>query len=178
MTVVSVLFCLVAGCGSEQPGLPGEEGLPNLAYCDPVTAWEMEWDELEWAVLGLVNEQRAAGAICGNEAFVAAEPLEMSGGLRCAARVHSVDMATQSYFDHTSPDGEATEDRIEKAGYVWQAAGENIAWGHTVAHEVVAEWMASPTHCSNIMSSDFKHIGIGFYPPDGPYWTQTFASPL
>ena len=71
---------------------------------------------------------------------------------------------------------------MERAGYSFQAAGENIAAGQTTPQEVVDGWMQSPGHCSNIMSPSFTEIGVGYVlAPQGQlphYWTQTFGAPL
>ena len=65
--------------------------------------------------------------------FAATGPLVMEARLRCAARVHSLDMANRGFFDHVNPDGEDPFVRMERAGYSFQAAGENIAAGHLAA---------------------------------------------
>ncbi|MEH7453636.1 CAP domain-containing protein [Gottfriedia acidiceleris] len=50
--------------------------------------------------------------------------------------------------------------------------GENIAHGQTTANEVMTDWMNSTGHRTNIMSPNFKQIGIGKV---GTYWTQQFT---
>lgn len=43
--------------------------------------------------------------------------------------------------------------------------GENITWDHPAAitpERVVAKWMASPEHRSNILRPQFRRIGVGF----------------
>jgi uncharacterized protein YkwD len=106
----------------------------------------------------------------------------MNGGLRCAARVHSADMAQRGFFDHVNPDGEDPFDRMERTGFRFSLAGENIAAGQRSPEEVMAGWMASPGHCANIMEPGFTHFGVGLYVDAnsdlGLFWTQTFATPL
>jgi uncharacterized protein YkwD len=145
-----------------------------------------EWSEparaFETEVVERVNQERAQGATCGNQSFSATGPLAMEARLRCAARVHSLDMSVRGFFDHTNPDGESPFARMERAGYQYQAAGENIAAGQTTPQEVVDGWMLSSGHCMNIMSPDFSQIGVGYvFDADGQlphYWTQTFGTPL
>lgn len=182
------------GATSAADGVSGSDGLddgstgepapevPDSAYCAPVADWTMEESAFEDEVLDLVNEARAEARSCGGQPFAAAPPLSMESRLRCAARVHSLDMATRAFFDHQNPDGESPFDRIDQTGYVFGAAGENIAAGQTTPAEVVAGWLDSPGHCSNIMSADYVHIGVGYhftetgeYPH---YWTQVFGAPL
>jgi uncharacterized protein YkwD len=82
--------------------------------------------------------------------------------LRSAARFHSADMITKSYFDHNSPT-EAWDARIArylKAPLV----GEDIAWGqgsYGTPEGIVSQWMHSPTHRAIILTPGLHHIGIG-----------------
>jgi len=131
-------------------------------------------------VLVLVNQRRAAGATCGGTPYPAVGPLSMNPNLRIAARGHSLDMASQNYFSHTSLDGRTFDQRISAAGYggsfPW---GENIAGGQPSPQTAVDEWMLSPGHCSNIMSGSFHVIGVGYaYTGTSTYrhyWTQDFG---
>ena len=159
----------------------GNETIPDNAYCDPVADWSAGWSALEVEVLELVNQNRDRGANCGSAgSFGPAPTLGSSGALRCASRVHSMDLATRDYFEHTNPEGEQAWDRMERAGYDYIAAGENIAAGSPTAAAVMDGWMASDGHCANIMSRDFEHIGIGYFEGAGEwgvYWTQDFGTP-
>lgn len=168
--------------GASGDGAPAESDVPDLEYCAGVSDWPADARAFEAEVVVRVNEARAQGATCGNEPFAATGPLVMEPRLRCAARVHSLDMATRGFFDHVNPDGEDPFDRMERAGYSFQAAGENIAAGQTTPQEVVDGWLLSPGHCSNIMGPDFTEIGVGYvFAPEDQfphYWTQTFGAPL
>jgi len=168
--------------GASDDGAPGESDVPDVEYCAGVAAWPADARAFETEVVVLVNEERAQGATCGSDSFAAAGPLTMEPRLHCTARVHSLDMATRGFFDHVNPDGEDPFDRMTRAGYDYQAAGENIAAGQTTPQEVVAGWMESPGHCSNIMSPDFTQIGVGYvFTAEGQfphYWTQTFGTPF
>ncbi len=101
----------------------------------------------------------------------------MQAQLRCAARMHSKDMAERGFFDHQNPEGLQPWDRFEKAGYSgFSAAAENIASGQTDAVSVMSGWMASDGHCANIMKSDYNEIGVGYYTDGANHlWTQTFG---
>lgn len=168
--------------GASGDGGPAESDVPDIEYCAGVSAWPEDARAFEAEVVVRVNEARAQGATCGNEPFAATGPLVMEARLRCAARVHSLDMVTRGFFDHVNPDGEDPFVRMEHAGYSFQAAGENIAAGQTTPQEVVDGWLQSPGHCSNIMSPDFTEIGVGYvFAPEDQfphYWTQTFGAPL
>lgn len=157
----------------------GVDSIPGNSYCADVADWPDSYREFEEEMLVIVNRERAAGANCGGQAFGAAPPLTMNGALRCAARVHSEDMATQGFFDHDNPGGESPFDRMGRAGYSYLSAGENIAAGQQTPQDVMEGWMDSPGHCSNIMNSDFTEFGGGYFLNDadsyGHYWTQTFG---
>jgi uncharacterized protein YkwD len=118
---------------------------------------------------------------CGRDSFGAASPLTASTTLAAAAALHAQDMAEHRKLDHTGSDGSASGDRITRAGYVWRAAGENIASGQSDAETVVAGWISSPGHCATLMAPYFTETGVAFAlaPNEDPpiYWVQVFAAP-
>jgi uncharacterized protein YkwD len=164
------LVLLVTGCALEDEP-PGYD--PD--YCPKVEEWNAASASFEDEVARLVNQRRKEGGVCGGESFPASAPLGMDEKLRCAARSHSLDMATRGYFDHESPDGEDAADRITRAGFEWTAIGENIARGQATPDEVMADWMASVGHCANILEPRFEFLGVG-HVADGAHWTQTFGA--
>jgi uncharacterized protein YkwD len=131
-------------------------------------------------VFELVNDRRAAGAMCGSTSYGSTAALAMSSRLRSAAMGHSQDMAANNYFSHTSLDGRTFDQRIREAGYTGSGPlGENIAAGQSSPQSVVNGWMGSPGHCRNIMDPAFRAIGVGYaYETDSTYrhyWTLTFG---
>lgn len=170
-----------ASSGQSTTGATGSSGgqmdVPANEYCGGVTDWDPEWTTLEDEILIIVNENRAAGATCGGDSMPPVEPLRMDEALRCAARVHSQDMAERDYFDHDNPDGDGPVERMQAAGYSGRGWGENIAAGNATAARTMMQWMESSGHCSNIMSEGFGLIGVGYYPGGeyGHLWTQTFG---
>ena len=58
---------------------------------------------------------------------------------------------------------------MRSLGVSYTSAGENIAKGYTSAEDVVAAWMASPSHRANLLASRYVTVGIGY--ADG-YWAQ------
>ncbi|PCC68550.1 Cysteine-rich secretory protein family protein [Nannocystis exedens] len=150
---------------------------PSFACSD--AGWDPAWAALEDQVLTLVNQKRAAGAVCGGVSKPPVPPVTAQAQLRCAARNHSKDMGVNNFFSHTGSNGSTFTQRITAAGYVWKAAGENIAAGYSTAAQVVNGWMASTGHCNNIMNGNYKHLGIGYYYGGSStykhYWTQDFG---
>lgn len=87
--------------------------------------------------------------------------------LQQAAQMKANDMATNSYFAHTSPAGITPWAWFKEAGYAFSYAGENLAINFEESEDVNNAWLASPTHRANIMNEKFTEIGIataeGFY---------------
>lgn len=131
--------------------------------------------------LRLVNEARSRPRRCGDRAFDAAPPLRLDPTLERAAAAHAQDMARRSYLEHRAPDGSTPADRATRAGYRWQAVGENIASGVFSAREAVDGWLRSPGHCANLMQANFTAMGLAFAvnadSEAGIYWAQTLARP-
>jgi uncharacterized protein YkwD len=167
--------------GADESSSGGEDPIdvPDNAYCANVAAWDAPWVAWEEEVLALVNAERATGGSCGGQPFGPSSPLEMQPNLRCSARVHSKDMNDRGFFDHTNPDGDGPDERAQMAGFGGPWVGENIASGQMSPSEVMAAWMDSPGHCSNILNGDYAWIGVGYYPGGqwGHLWTQVFGVP-
>jgi uncharacterized protein YkwD len=119
----------------------------------------------EGQVLQLVNAARATAGC----APVSADP-----GLAAVARAHSADMRDRDFFSHDNPDGLDPFQRAAAAGL--DARAENIAYGQPDAAAVMADWMDSPGHRSNILDCGLGALGVGVATgPGGPWWTQLFG---
>ena len=57
----------------------------------------------------------------------------MNSTLRQAAIDHSQDMLTRNYFEHDTPEGVTPFERMTNAGYLFNVAGENLAWRGSTA---------------------------------------------
>lgn len=104
------------------------------------------------ALLSDTNSQRSAD----HEA-----PLALSQQLSAAAQAKAEDMAQKDYWSHNSPDGRTPWSFITSAGYHYQMAGENLAYGFGNAGDTVVGWMNSPTHRANILNANYKDVGFG-----------------
>ncbi|ARE33947.1 CAP domain-containing protein [Rhodococcus qingshengii] len=98
----------------------------------------------------LVNAERTKA---GKQPFTTNETLRSSA---CAKADH---MLAQDYWAHTSPDGVTSWTFIEKAGYRYTTAGENLAKSYPDDASLVAAWMNSPSHREYVLG-DFKDQGI------------------
>jgi len=132
-------------------------------------------------VLQLINGVRAEGRTCGTDKFGAASSLTLSSVLNDAATDHAWDMAARGLATHEGADGSDSGERIARAGYLWQAAAENIAAGQRDADSAVQAWLDSPGHCATLMAPYFTETGIAYAesPSKNPpiYWVQVFATP-
>lgn len=136
------------------------------------------------AMLAAVNDFRSQNRSCGSEGqFEATTPLTWSCELEAAALTHSMDMATNDFFEHAGSDGSSAGDRVTRTGYRWNAVGENIAAGgsFSAVENVMQAWIGSPGHCSNLMRDSYSELGAAKYGDSGStygvYWTQVFARP-
>jgi uncharacterized YkwD family protein/spore coat assembly protein SafA len=121
-------------------------------------------------VIRLVNVQRANAGL---------PALKANWQLSRVARYKSADMANKGYFSHNSPTYGTPFQMMQNFGLSFTAAGENIAYGQKTPAEVMRDWMNSPGHKSNIMSSSFSEIGVGLAKNKNGvcYWTQQFMRP-
>lgn len=100
----------------------------------------------EQALRTMTNEFRAANGVA---------PLRASARLTGAARRHSVRMAREDFFGHSSAGG----------GFPWarrRAAGENLALAESpqAAMELLK---GSATHRHTLLSRTYRRIGIGAF---------------
>ncbi len=102
-------------------------------------------------IIQLTNQQRAAAGL---------NTLNSDSRLAAAALAKANNMFEQQYWDHFGPNGESPWMFISDAGYQYVYAGENLAKGFRTAEGVHEAWMASPTHKENIMSGNYKDIGV------------------
>jgi hypothetical protein len=88
-------------------------------------------------------------------------PLKVNEKLNAAAQAKADDMAKNSYFAHTSPEGKTPWFWLGQAGYTYKYAGENLAINFTDAHDVTTAWMNSPAHRANILKANYTEVGTG-----------------
>jgi uncharacterized protein YkwD len=124
---------------------------------------------LRTAVVCLINEQRTSRHL---------PPLRASRLLDRSAQRWTNTMVATDVFSH----GTNFAGRISAAGYVWRAAGENIATGFETPRSVVNAWMASTGHCQNILNPTYGNVGTGVstrtvrgWATGAGTWTQDFA---
>jgi uncharacterized protein YkwD len=105
-------------------------------------------------------------------------PLELNKKLTDAAQKHADDMAEHQKMSHEGSNGMTPFRRMEKEGYKYRRAAENVARGQLTVEEVMKVWMESEGHKHNILGK-FTEIGVGrATDADGvSYWCVTFGTP-
>ena len=102
-------------------------------------------------IIALTNQERSSMGL---------NTLNTNSKLSAAARAKANDMFEKQYWDHFGPNGETPWQFIRAAGYNYVYAGENLAKGFKTAEGVHEAWMASPTHKANLVSVNYKDIGV------------------
>ena len=178
------LFFIACGDGSDAPSTSFNEN--SFPIAEKTTQNQ---------ILNAINEARAVARDCqdGKGLVSAAPALTWNNDLYASAYEHSYDLAQSNTFSHYGS-GTASDitgsnnnkssyfnERIKANGYVeYRTIGENIAGGQATIQEAVTAWLASPTHCTNIMNANFKEIGVAVVTNAtsdyGIYWTQSFGA--
>lgn len=102
-------------------------------------------------IISLTNQERRLAGL---------GDLKNNPQLASAALAKANDMFAKQYWDHFGPNGETPWQFIRAAGYNYVYAGENLGKGFRTAEGLVEAWMASPTHRENILSANYRDIGI------------------
>ncbi len=102
------------------------------------------------------------------------QAVALNAKLMAVARAHSNDMLNRDYFQHNTPEGTTPFNRMTSGGYVYQAAGENLAWRGTTgtinlsdATEqqhldlFVDSTVPGRGHRLIMLGEDFREVGIG-----------------
>ncbi len=87
--------------------------------------------------------------------------LSLNSELDYAAQAKAQDMVSKNYWSHNSPSGQTPWNFINNAGYQFQTAGENLAYGFNGAISVINAWMNSPEHRANMLNASFTNVGFG-----------------
>lgn len=124
-------------------------------------------------LVDLANQDRSSLSIA---------QLKINHTLENAAQMKADDMAKRGYFSHNTPEGNTPWYWIEKNGYEYKYAGENLAVNFLDSEEVHRAWQNSPTHWFNIINPKYTEIGIatsvGFYKGrEAVFVVQMFATP-
>jgi uncharacterized protein YkwD len=103
--------------------------------------------------------------------FHGLKPVSGNSALMAAAAAKDQDMKTCGY-GHTAC-GRDFGYWIKAKGYSGRCYGENIAMGQKSPREVFMAWMNSPGHRANILSADYRDLGVAeLAGAQGPLWAM------
>lgn len=132
-------------------------------------------DMSSYGLLTNTNEERTSRGL---------KALTTNSKLTTAAQNKAADMAAKDYWSHVSPTGKTPWAFITEAGYSYQTAGENLAYGFATSSDTVTGWMNSSEHRANILNTSYTNIGFGIinipnYQGEGPQTlvVAMYASP-
>lgn len=101
------------------------------------------------------------------------QTVKLNAQLSQAAQAKATDMATRNYWSHITPDGKTPWVFIDTAGYKYQKAGENLAFGFADTNDIIKGWLNSPAHKENLLNAEYSDVGFGIansqnYQGNGP----------
>ena len=104
--------------------------------------------------------------------------LTLNAKLQKTAQAQADDQAKQRKMSHDGSDGSTPFERMERAGYTYNRAAENVAFGQYTVDELMEGWMNSPPHRKNILGG-FTQVGVACAVAENgiPYWCVTFGLP-
>ena len=103
-----------------------------------------------------------------------------------AAQLHAEEIAARGELSHTSSDGALIGERLDRVGYSYMLAVENLASGTLDADDTLERWMDSPSHRINLLSKAMRQAGVGYIEVPAPdmriayrsYWVLVLARPM
>jgi uncharacterized protein YkwD len=135
--------------------------VPRPASADAARAGISHSDEIERAILELVNQERAKAG---------AGSLQLDVTLQETARGHSDDMFVRAFFAHEDPDGFSPADRISQAHRqligltgenIWMGTNLDLSDKNKAAAVIMTSWMHSTGHRDNILRKEYTSLGVG-----------------
>jgi uncharacterized protein YkwD len=103
--------------------------------------------------------------------------------LTIMATIRAIEIAYANKFSHTRPNGSSWSTLYTEYGYTpgvvngWTNKGENLASGYTEDEAAVLGWRNSQSHYENMVTPEFRKIGVGKYTLYGKVYTvQLFST--
>lgn len=165
---VALAASLVASLATAQPAAA------DLEPCDGSVAAQ--------DVVERLNElRRSADAPCA-QAHAALAVLAWESRLAASAQEQAVDLAVNERLSHVDARQRSFGVRLRSVGYSASGAGENLAAGQSNLDDALAAWLASPSHCANLMQPQFSDVGVACVQRRGSrferYWVAHFGAPV
>lgn len=113
-------------------------------------------------VINLMNEERTA---------IGRVRLKQDEKLMKAAQTRAKELAEKPELDHERPNGKNYLSVLSEYSIKYYAVSENLVKEQKTPSSVMATCMDDPGKRANILTSEYTHVGVGYY--DG-YWVQLF----
>lgn len=138
----------------QKPGLIARLLLALMLAASPAAACNVPADvtDMQVELLEQLNAERRAAGL---------STLKLSTKLDKAAQAHACDNADRKSYSHEGSDGSTLKTRLRRVGYALRTAAENTGRGFGSPERVVAFWMGSDKHRSNILLRKARDVGIG-----------------
>ncbi len=132
-----------------------------------------------------LNDVRQMAAPCEGGAVQAAaqrQTLAWEQRLASSAQAQASDLAQRDLLSHVDAQQRSFGVRLRSTGYAAAGAGENLAAGQTDFDDTLQAWLASPTHCANLMQPDFRDVGLACVQRLGSryerFWVAHLGAPV
>jgi uncharacterized protein YkwD len=162
---------------------PGESASTSRAQSRSSEAPDAVFDDRPSVeALAEINRLRAQDQRCGEQWMPAVGAVRWNPQAMRAAEAQARYLQRNNLFGHIGAQGSRVGQRLAEAGLRWRKAGENLAAGQDDWHEVLAHWLASPSHCRVLMTPEFDLAGLARVPGSegntyGSYWALVLAAP-
>lgn len=171
---------VISACSnSGTPHLPNNQISQTPKASINITCQDLSNPAYQQAVVNAINDIRSQSRQCGQQHYAAAKPLAWNPNLYKTALAHAQDMSTHNFLGHVNSSGKDLKTRLKQSQFNSRGGAENVARGQKNLEEVLASWLKSPAHCSNMMHPKFTDYAIACTPDQSPqqrhYWTQQFG---
>jgi uncharacterized protein YkwD len=128
-----------------------------------------------------LNALRRQAAPCAAGGSAAMQRLSWESRLATSAVEQARDLALQDRLSHIDSRNRGLGTRLRSVGYAAAGAGENLAAGQTDFEDTVQAWLASPSHCANLMQPEYRDVGLACVQRRGSryerFWVAHFGAP-
>jgi uncharacterized protein YkwD len=126
-------------------------------------------------MIDAVNDIRQRGCYCGKRYMKPVQKIVWNDKLYKSAHIQASEMHQHNFFAHFSKEGLNIGERLEKVGYDWMVAGENLGEGQKTFEEVLNDWLASYSHCTMLMHPKVEEMAVAKV---DKYWVQHFGKQM
>jgi len=127
-----------------------------------------------------LNAMRHQAAPCA-AVGAAMQRLSWETRLAASAQEQAADLAVHDRLSHVDSRNRSLGVRLRSVGYAAAGAGENLAAGQSGIDDALQAWLASPSHCANLMQPEYRDVGLACVQRRGSryerFWVAHFGVP-